>query len=282
MKRWSGTEWANGLMIVLGLLLAGAGYRMFLVPNEIAPGGFTGIGQLANRLTGIQVGLVSILLNVPLFALSMRTMGLRFGLRSALASFGLSMAIDYLPVSGVTQDLMLAAVYGAVLSGAGFGLILRGSATTGGSDMLASLIHRRVPHLRVSVLIFSIDAVVIAASAFVFDAQAAMYALISAFLMNVIVDLVLEGPNTARSYFIISDAYEEISRRLMEELSRGVTAFDATGMYSKAEKKVLMCVISRNEAVQLRRIVAQVDSNAFVFANRVHEALGEGFRPHGK
>ncbi len=282
MKRWMQTEWGNALMIALGLLLAGVAYRVFLVPNEVAPGGFTGIGQLLNRLFGLPVGMVGIALNVPLFALSMKRMGLRFGLRSLAASVGLSLLIDYLPLPGLKTDLMLAAVYGAVLGGAGFGMILRGNATTGGSDMLASLIHRRLPRLRVSVLIFAVDGVVIFASGFVFDSVSAMYALISAFLMNVVVDLVLEGPNTARSYFIISEKYREIASAVMEELNRGVTALDAMGMYSGQEKRVLMCVINRSEAVRLRRIVAQADPAAFVFANKVHEVLGEGFTPHGK
>ena len=126
--------------------------------------------------------------------------------------------------------------------------------------------------------IFAVDGLVILASAFVFDQTAAMYALICAFLMNVMVDIVLEGPNSAHSYFIISDRSEEIAKCLMDELERGVTALSGKGMYSGAEKQVLLCVVNRFETMQLRRIVFSIDPSAFVIANKAHEVLGEGFK----
>ena len=138
--------------------------------------------------------------------------------------------------------------------------------------------HRFIPSLRVSVGIFVVDGLVILASAFVFDQQAAMYALICTFLMNVMVDVVLEGPNGAHSYFVISDHYDAIARRVMDELERGVTSFDAHGMYSGTDKKVLLCVVNRFETMHLRRIIFSIDPNAFVIANKAHEVLGEGFK----
>jgi len=271
-------ELKNALLIVVGLLCCAAAYNMYLIPNSIAAGGFTGIGQLVNSIVDIKVGTVSIILNVPLFLLSMKSLGLRFGVRSLLAMLGLSLFIDYLPIPAATNDMLLATVFGGALGGFGFGLILRGSATTGGSDMLASLIHRHVPSVRVSVGIFAVDGLVILASAFVFDQTAAMYALICTFLMNVVVDLVLEGPDSAHSYFVISDHSEAIAQRVMEELERGVTAFDAKGMYSGVKKQVLLCVVNRFESAQLRRIIFSIDPVAFVIANKAHEVLGEGFK----
>ena len=270
-------EVKNALYIVSGLLCCAAAYNLYLIPNDIATGGFTGIGQLVNHFLPISVGTVSIILNVPLFLLSMRSLGLRFGLRSILAMLGLSLFIDHIPFPVATNDMLLATVFGGALGGLGFGLVLRGSATTGGSDMLASLVHRAFPFVRVSVAIFAVDGVVILASAFVFDQQAAMYALITTFLMNLVVDLVLEGPNSAHSYFIISDQSDCIAQRVMDEMERGVTAFAACGMYSKQQKQVLLCVVNRFETIQLRRIVFSIDPDAFVIANKAHEVLGEGF-----
>ena len=278
MKRKINPELKNAVMILAGLLCSSAAYNLYLIPNNIAAGGFTGIGQLVNSIVNVKVGTVSILLNIPLFLLSMKSLGLRFGLRSLLAMLGLSLFIDYLPLPAATDDLLLATVFGGVLGGVGFGLILRGSATTGGTDMLASLIHRYFPAIRISVGIFAVDGLVILASAFVFDQTAAMYALICAFLMNVIVDIVLEGPNSAHSYFIISDRSEEIANCLMDELERGVTALSGKGMYSGTEKQVLLCVVNRFETMQLRRIVFSIDPSAFVIANKAHEVLGEGFK----
>jgi len=272
-------EVKNAVLIIVGLLCCSAAYNLYLIPNNIAAGGFTGIGQLINSsFEFISVGTVSAVLNVPLFLLSMRTLGLRFGIRSLLAMLGLSLFIDFIPFPVATNDMLLSTVFGGALGGIGFGLILRGSATTGGSDMLASLIHRYIPALRVSVGIFAVDGLVIAASAFVFDQQAAMYALICTFLMNLMVDVVLEGPDGAHSYFVISDHSEAIAKRIMDEMERGVTALAARGMYSGKEKSVLLCVVNRFEAMQLRRIVFSVDPSAFVIANRAHEVLGEGFK----
>lgn len=276
-------EVKNTLLILAGLLCCSAAYNLYLIPNNIAAGGFTGIGQLVNSaFPSISVGTVSIILNVPLFLLSMKSLGLRFGVRSLLAMLGLSLFIDYIPFSSATDDMLLATVFGGALGGVGFGLILRGNATTGGSDMLASLMHRYCPAIRVSVGIFLVDGLVIVASAFVFDQTAAMYALICTFLMNLVVDVVLEGPNGAHSYFIISDHSETIAKRVMDEMERGVTAFAGMGMYSGKEKQVLLCVVNRFETMQLRRIVFSIDPAAFVIANKAHEVLGEGFQEQVK
>lgn len=276
-------EVKNTVLIVVGLLCCSAAYNLYLIPNNIAAGGFTGIGQLINSsFEWISVGMVSAILNIPLFIFSMRSLGLRFGVRSLLAMLGLSLFIDLIPFPVATNDMLLATVFGGALGGIGFGLVLRGSATTGGSDMLASLIHRYIPTIRVSVGIFAVDGLVILASAFVFDQTAAMYALICTFLMNLVVDAVLEGPDSAHSYFVISDHADAIARRIMDELERGVTALAAKGMYSGREKQVLLCVVNRFEAMTLRRIVFSIDPSAFVIANKAHEVLGEGFKEQKK
>ena len=279
MKRSVRDELFNILLIAAGLILATLGYRLYLIPNNVAPGGFTGIGQIVNHLVpAVGVGLVNLLLNVPLFLVSLRSMGLGFGLRSLISSVALSLMLDYLPVPAMTDDVLLSAVFGGVLCGAGFGLVLRGHATTGGSDMLASIVHRHVPALKVSVCLFAMDATVVIASGFVFDASAAMYALISVFVMNVVIDQVLEGPGLARSHIIITNHGEKMAERILKELDRGVTAIEAKGMYSGEGRTMLLCVVSRLEAVRLRSIVYSVDPRAFVIVQNVHEALGEGFK----
>ena len=264
--------------ILSGLLVCAIAYRMFLVPNDIAAGGFTGIGQLLNALIGIPVGIASLMLNIPLFAFSMRSLGLKFGIKSFIASTLLSLFIDYLPISCATNNVLLATVFGGVVGGAGFGLILRGSATTGGTDMLATLIHSFFPALKVGALIFIIDAAVIVASAFVFSPELAMYALISVSIMNFTLDYVLEGLNRANAYLVISKNSEEIAAKIMDEMERGVTGLHGKGMYSGQEQEVLLCVVNRFESMQLRRIVASCDPQAFMIAISASEVLGEGFK----
>jgi len=198
--------------------------------------------------------------------------------RSLVAMALMSLLIDHIPLPPATDDMLLASVYGGAISGIGFGLVLRGNATTGGTDMLASLLHRLVPVVKVSYAIFVFDGLVIIASAFVFEAQAAMYGLISAFLCNVLIDLVLEGPNSAHAYFIISDNSQAIADKIMREMDRGVTGLEAMGMYSRQHKQVLLCVVNRFETMRLRRIVFEADPRAFVVANKAKEVLGEGFK----
>lgn len=268
----------NAAYIIIGLFSCSLGYCMFLVPNEIAPGGFTGIGQLCNALFGINVGTMALILNVPLFAVSMRSMGIKFGVKSLAASIGLSLLIDYLPIGAVTDDLLLATVFGALLGGIGFGLILRGNATTGGTDMLASLIHTRVPTLRVGVLITMVDGLVVLASAFVFSPKMAMYALISVFIMNYTLDYVLDGMNRSTAYLIVSQKSDEIAAQVLGQLERGVTGLYGRGRYSGQETEVLLCVVSRFEVIRLRRIVSSCDPQAFMIAINAHEVLGEGFK----
>jgi len=273
--------------IILGVVVSSMAYNMFLIPNNVAPGGFTGIGQLVNHATGLPVGTVTLLLNIPLFILSARTLGLSFGVRSLFATVGLSLAIDFLPFPSVippdaTERMLLASIFGGVMGGAGFGLIIRGGATTGGSDMLAKLLKEHIPSISMGSIMFLVDASVILASAFVFDVVAAMLSLISAFLMSHVIDMLLDGLNSARAYFIISGKNSEISARIMTELERGATALKGRGMYSGSDRDVLLCVINRTEAGRLRSIVAELDPNAFMIATNVHEALGEGFMPHAK
>ena len=280
MKTNVRVEIKNAALILVGLIFCALGFNLFLIPNNIAAGGFTGIAQLINSVTGFPVGTVALVLNVPLFLVSMKSLGLRFGIRSLAATIGFSLLLDNLHVPVITNDLWLSTVYGGLVSGLGFGLILRGSATTGGTDMLASLIHRLIPSIRVSVGMFIIDGLVILASAFVYDTAAAMYALICILISNVVIDFVLEGPNSSHSFFIISDKSDEIASRIMQELDRGVTGLEGLGMYSQKHKRVLLCVVSRMETVTLRRIVFSVDPTAFVISAKAHDTYGEGFKDH--
>ena len=256
-----------------------------LIPAQIAPGGFTGAAQLLQKLLGLPVGITTLAMNVPLFIVSARSLGLRFGIRSLIAMAGLSLMIDYLPIPPILdmaadESLLLSAVFGGLLGGAGFGLIIRGNATTGGSDMLGKLVTRRFTFISVGAVMFAVDAVVILASAFVFGAASAMMALISDFLMSYTIDLMVDGLNSARAYFVISDRADEIAGFVMDRLERGATSLHGEGMYSRRSKNVLLCVLSRTEGIQLRTAVARIDPSAFVIAAKVHEVLGEGFRPH--
>jgi len=266
------------LRMLSGVGLAAAGYLLFLIPGDIAPGGFTGAAQILNRVTGLSIGLLLLALNAPVFLLAWRRNGRSYVLRSAAAAALYTAALEWIPAMRLTGDLLLSSVFGGLLAGAGFGLVLRGEASTGGVDMLADLMSRAHPGLRVGSAMFAIDGILILCSGLVYGAERAMYALVAAFVVNIALSLVLDGPESARMFFIISADPEETARRILRELGRGATLLSARGAYTGAEKQMVLCVAGRGEAAQVRRIAFSVDENAFFVACRAGEALGNGFR----
>ena len=265
------------VLIVLGCIAGGAAYPLFLVPNNIAPGGLTGIATILNYLFGLPVGVTSLLLNLPLFLIGYRAMGRTFVIRSFVAMILFSLSIDLIKLPSLTDDVLLGSVYGAVLLGVGLGLIMRGGATTGGSDMIARMVNSRFPFITVGTFLFIVDCLVILAAAFTMSARAALYALICIFVSAKAVDLVLAGMGSAKACFIISNHHEKIARRIMDELERGATILSGVGAYSGEGRGVLISVVSRAEVVPVKRIVREEDEKAFVFITDTHETLGEGF-----
>lgn len=264
-------------LIVMGCVIGGAAYPLFLVPNNIAPGGVTGVATIFNYLWSWPVGITSMVLNLPLFLIGYKSMGGIFAFRSLVATVLFSLFIDLLQLPPLTDDPLLASVYGALVLGLGLGLIMRGGATTGGSDMVARMVHKRFPIVSVGIFLFLIDCAVILCAAFTMSADAALYALICIFVSARVIDLVLAGLGSAKACFIISKRSQAISQRIMEEMDRGCTLLSATGAYSGEQRTVVLSVVSMSEVIPLKRIVKQEDAKAFVFITDTHETLGEGF-----
>lgn len=263
--------------IVLGCVIGGAAYPLFLVPNNIAPGGLTGVATIFNYLWGWPVGVTSMALNLPLFVIGFKEMGRVFVFRSLVATLLFSACIDLIPLPPLTDDILLGSVYGALVLGVGLGLIMRGGATTGGSDMIARMVHKRFPIVTVGAFLFLIDCAVILCAGFTMSAHAALYALICIFVCARAVDLVLAGFGSAKACFIITNRAVDISQRIMAELDRGATVVNGTGAYSGQERTLLISVVSQREVIPLKKIVRQEDEKAFMFITDTHETLGEGF-----
>ena len=264
-------------LIVLGTFLAALSLPLFFLPYDIAPGGISGISKVLASVLPLSVGLISFVLNVPLFLIGWRTVGWRFAVRSFIAMSLMSLFIDLVPVRDVSGNVMLASVFGGVLLGVGLGLVVRAGATTGGTDMAAKMIHSRVAFLPIAAILFLIDGLVVAVAALAFGLQAALWALIALFVSSQAMDSVIKGFNTAMQFMIISRDAEEIVRRIHTEIDRGCTRLMAEGTYSRLPVGTLLCVVSRTEAPRLKKLVAEVDPQAFVTVCNVHEALGEGF-----
>ena len=264
-------------LIALGTFLAALSLPLFFLPYDIAPGGISGISTVLASVLPLSVGLISFVLNVPLFLIGWRTVGWRFAVRSFIAMTLMSLFIDLVPVRDVSGNVMLASVFGGVLLGVGLGLVVRAGATTGGTDMAAKMIHSRVAFLPIAAILFLIDGLVVAVAALAFGLQAALWALIALFVSSQAMDSVIKGFNTAMQFMIISRDAEEIVRRIHTEIDRGCTRLMAEGTYSRLPVGTLLCVVSRTEAPRLKKLVAEVDPQAFVTVCNVHEALGEGF-----
>ncbi len=265
------------VQILLGSLIGGVAYPLFLTPNRIAPGGITGVATILNHLLHWPVGTVSMALNIPLFIISYRAMGKIFAFRSLVATVLFSLFIDILPLSPVTDDPLLGSLYGGVLLGIGLGLIMRGGATTGGSDMIARMVHRRFQFISTGSFLFAIDLAVVLAAGFLIGISEALYALINIFLTAKVMDTVIIGFSSNKACFVISPRWKEISERIMHDMDRGVTQLTARGGYTGTERPTLLCVISRSEITAFKRILHEEDEGAFVIIVEAHEAIGDGF-----
>lgn len=265
------------IAMAFGTLLLAFAFTSFFIPHDIAPGGVSGLSTVLASVLPVSVGVLSFLINLPLFLLGMRTVGWRFAVRSFASMTLLSVLIDSLPPVDLTGDILLASMFGGVIMGVGLGIVVRAGATTGGTDMAAKLLHGALPFLSIPVILLGIDAMVVIIAAARFGIAAGFYALLSLYVSTLAMDAVIKGFNTAMQFVIITSNPEPIIRRIHVDLERGCTRLEASGTYSGKRVGALLCVISRMEAARLKKIVAEEDPRAFVTVCSVHEALGEGF-----
>ncbi len=273
------------LLLFIGATIQAIALRLFLIPANLASGGVSGISQLINHFTGWPIGLLVLIGNLPLFLVGWRFLGgRRFALRTAFSVLVYSLVVDQiprlhmLPANGITDDILLNSLYGAVVSGIGYGLVYRARGTSGGSDILARILnHYRALPMTQSYLM--VDSLVIFSAGFVFGWKQALYAIITLYVSGIVSENVLEGPGTVRTAMIVTTQAKAISERVLEEMERGLTILQGTGAYTGIERPVIYCVITRSEVAQLKAIVHEIDPQAFIVIGQAHEALGEGFKP---
>ena len=266
------------LQIIIGCLLGAMAYPLFLTPNHISPGGLTGIAMVFNYLFDWPVGTTSLLMNGPLFLIGWRAMGRVFVFRSLIAAILFSVLIDFIPLPVATMEPLLGAVFGGVLLGVGLGLILRGGATTGGTDMAARMLHKKFQHISVGTILFSIDCISVLMAGISIEVEYALYALICIYISDKVVDMVMTGVTREKACYIISAQHEAIKQEIMQKLERGVTVLHGEGGWSRADRPVLLSILSAQEVGAVKSIVRAHDETAFVFISDAHEVLGEGFR----
>ena len=265
------------LGIVIGATVISVSINTLIIPNQISDGGLTGIAIILHYLFHWPVGWAVFLLNLPLFIIGFRLVGRKFlifsivgvGVMSAMLSL-----TTHLPV--LTNDPLLAAISGGVLSGIGMGIVFRSRGSLGGTDILAVLFSRTTS-FSVGQILLGIDAVIFLGVAILFRPEMAMYAMIYMFIATRVVDLVQEGLSHSKSVMVVTAHPQEVADEIMAKLDRGVTLFQATGAFSGEAKQVVYCVINRTELSQIKEIVREQDPQAFVAISEVPEVVGEGF-----
>lgn len=275
------------MLIMIGSIITALSISIFLAPYKIAPGGVSGLAIVIHYLSGtrIPVGIAVLVMNIPLLILGARYIGKNFIIKTMFATAIMSASIDIseayvLPQlqSELTKDFLLASIFGGAIMGLGMAAVLRESATMGGSDLAAKIIHGWLPHYSIGAIIFMVDGAIIATAALVFKSiELIMYALVAIFVSSKVIDTILEGINFAKGVFIVSDKSQYIAKRIMDELERGVTGLEGMGMYTGNKKQVLLCVVSRSQIPILKKLAYEEDQKAFIIMTDTREVLGEGF-----
>lgn len=281
MAKSSMPKGAKYLLIVLGAAIGAVGFQFFMYPNAIVSGGLTGIAQIINRLCGLPVGVLSIILNVPLFIFAWKQFGNAFVIDSFIGTALFSVFIDLASMLNITAttDPMLGSIIGGVIKGIGLGAIYYVGATTGGVDIVARFLRRRYPYINFGTFILVLDAAVISAYAIIFHiVESAMYSLICMFVVSKAVDLVLYGLDNSSIVYIVSHNTQAIVNEITSgNLHRGVTLLHAEGAYTHEERNVIMCVIKRPQIAEIRRLVRTIDDKAFLVVTDAKNVFGNGF-----
>lgn len=270
--------------ITVGCALMAVGIVFFLQPNTIAPGGVTGIGVVVQKLIGVPIDVTNLVINIPLFISGVILLGGAFGMKTAYATVMLSGFIRFFIImSGnshvVTNDLLLSAIYGGVIMGAGIGLVFRSGGTTGGTDLAGAILNKYFPSLSIAKLMMILDLmVVVAAGLVVKNVEISLYSIIALYILVQMADFIVEGLSYSKAFYIISNHSDKIGKKINSELDRGVTSLQGRGFYTGAEKDVLLCVVNRAQVAKLKKLVYEIDEKAFIMVTTIHEVLGEGFK----
>jgi len=291
MRRINWGDIGNALrqftLLVVGVLLAAFAYAVFQVPFNIAAGGIGGVSIVVNHYTGLSVGMLYAVMNIPLLILGFFQLGRwRFVFKTVFSVALFSISTDYItlyfplyaPQFPLTADLLLNTIYGGIVGGIGGGLIFRAGATMGGTGILGRVIQMRTGTPLSQVYLWT-DGLIVITMGIVFGWEVSLYAMLALFLSGLASDYTLEGPSSIRTASVITNRPQEMTAGLMDGLGRGVSRWEITGGYTGETRHMIFCTIFRPQVNDLKRIVGQIDEGAFVIIGDAHQALGSGFVP---
>ena len=284
-------EWfRNYLLIIQGALIAAAGYNFFLIPHKIIPGGVFGIGTVIYHLSGFPAGITSIILNIPLLILGIKVLGPRFGAKTVVGMVLVSIfndGMNYLwPDVKLSDDMLVSCIIGGFLVGTGVALIFKAKATTGGTDIIGQVFHKKWKLPAGQTMLYTNAFILLsgALSLYISDPgtdffRIIIYAVVASFTSSKTIDVTLDGASFYKGIFIISDHYDEIKQKLINDVKRGGTLIPARGMFKDGEKKIIFTAVSRRETAYIKEYIKKIDPHAFFVIFQTNEVYGTGFFP---
>lgn len=265
------------LQMIIGCIITALGFNLFLVPNQIASGGIAGISLLVKQIVSVQPAITQWIGNIILFFVGLLLLSKKFMMRTVFGSLVLPLFIFFTTnVHPITLNPLLGSIYGGLLSGIGLGLVFKSDASTGGTSIIASIINK---YLGISIGNSQgiIDGTVIVAAAFVFDAEKALYAIISLVITSKAIDLVQLGFSGSKVAFIVSEKSELIRNIIIKDLNRGITKISGFGGYTGEKRTILMVVMNQSEINMFKNLIKSIDAGAFIIISDTYEVLGQGF-----
>lgn len=266
------------ILVIAGAAVIALGFNVFLFPNQVASGGVSGISTILHGLFGWNAGLVQYAFNIPLFIAGVFFLGKTFGLKSFVGTLALPFFVilteNWEPW---TLNPLLGAIFGGIIVGSGIGLVFKGKASTGGTDLLAQIITKYTG-LTLGTSVLLIDGLIAISAAVVFDLEKGLYAIIGLYVTTKTIDLVQMGFSQSKMVYIITTKQDEVRDAIYEEINRGVTKLPAIGGYTGKDRPIIMVVVYQTEFTKLKQLVKTIDPAAFVIVSDAYEVLGEGFK----
>lgn len=263
-------------------MLFGAGISLLIDPNNLAPGGVSGLAIILNRVIPIETGTLFFIINVPIMIIGWQKFGWKFILSTLYAIVLVSLFSNFFELfDPLTNQPILGALFGGALTALGMGLVLRNGTTTGGTDIIVKCIKKKIPYVKTSTLLLIIDTIIICLGGLVFgNIDAVLYSALCATVTSQVIDLVLYGRDEAKLIYIISDTWAKIATRIMNEVHSGVTYLSGKGAYKQDNKQIILCVVKKQSAPKVEEIVRQEDADAFMIITRATEIYGEGYKSY--
>ena len=269
--------------MIVGCILISVALNMFFSPHTIAPGGLSGLSVVLSKVSGLSVSAIMLIMGIPLIFFSIKILGTKNAIKTLIGMLLLSLCISLtssLSQVSVTDDVLLAAITGAILLGLGLGVVFSVDGSTGGTDLIALMINKAIPSIPLSKCLVCIDGLVVMSSGIVNkNLETALYSAISLYVIVKMIDFIISGFDYSKCFIIITNEEEKLKEAIVNDIKRGITILDGRGGYTDYSKSVLIVALNKKQEVHMKKLIKNVDKNAFIIVSKAHEVFGEGFSP---